>query len=89
MRLLEEHSGMGVDGIGEGDRASERQAAGVYGAGFTAGSLAGKGARRGTRGTGNKVSFDKKVCTSVHIIPTNHQQYLHFSSCHPHPLNIL
>ena len=36
-------SGMGVDGIGEvGDRASEGQAAGVYGAGFTAGSMAGK-----------------------------------------------
>ena len=35
-------SGMGVDRIGEvGDRASEGQAAGVYGAGFTAGSLAG------------------------------------------------
>ena len=33
----------GVDGIGEvGDRASEGQAAGVYGAGFTAGSMAGK-----------------------------------------------
>ena len=33
----------GIDGIGEvGDRASEGQAAGVYGAGFTAGSLAGK-----------------------------------------------
>ena len=43
-------SGMGVDGIGEvGDRASERQAAWVYGAGFTAGSLARKGARGGTR----------------------------------------
>ena len=29
---------MGVDGIGEiGDRASEGQAAGVYGAGFTVG----------------------------------------------------
>ena len=39
-----------------GNRASEGQAAGVYGAGFTAGSLAGKGARGGTRGTGNKVS---------------------------------
>ena len=39
---------MGVDGIGEvGDRASEGQAAGVYVAGFTAGSLAGKGARGG------------------------------------------
>ena len=35
--------GMDVDGIGEvGDRASEGQAAGVYGAGFTAGSMAGK-----------------------------------------------
>ena len=31
---------MGVDGIVEvGDRASEGQAAGVYGAGFTAGSM--------------------------------------------------
>ena len=30
---------MGVDGIGEvGDRASEGQADGMYGAGFTAGS---------------------------------------------------
>ena len=38
--------GMGLDGIGEvGDRASEGQAAGVYGAGLTVGSLAGKGAR--------------------------------------------
>ena len=35
--------GTGMDGIGEvGDRASEGQAAGVYGAGFTAGSMAGK-----------------------------------------------
>ena len=35
--------GMGVDGIGEvGDRASEGQAAGVYGTGVTAGSMAGK-----------------------------------------------
>jgi hypothetical protein len=33
-------SGMGVDRIGKvGDRANEGQAAGVYGAGFTAGSL--------------------------------------------------
>ena len=31
-------SGIGVDGIGEvGDRASEGQTAGMYGAGFTAG----------------------------------------------------
>ena len=36
-------SSMGVDRIGEvGDRASEGQAAGVCGAGFTAGSMAGK-----------------------------------------------
>ena len=43
---------MGVDGKDEvGDQASEGQAAGVYGAGFTAGSLAGKGAMGGTRGT--------------------------------------
>ena len=36
--------GMGVDGIGEfGDRASEGQATGEYGAGFTVGSLAGVG----------------------------------------------
>ena len=35
--------GMGVDGIGDvGDRASEGQAAGVFGAGFTVGSKAGK-----------------------------------------------
>ena len=38
-------SDMGLDRIGEiGDRASEGQAAGVYGAGFTAGSLARVGA---------------------------------------------
>ena len=55
-------SGMGVDRIGEvGDQASEGQAAGVYGVGFTAGSLAGKGTRGGTRGKGNKVSFDKEL----------------------------
>ena len=48
--------GMGVDGIGEvGVWISEGQAAGVYGAGFIAGSLAGKGSRGGTRGTGDKV----------------------------------
>ena len=34
---------------------------GCIGAGFRAGSLAGKGARGGTRGTGNKVSFDKEL----------------------------
>ena len=51
-----------MDGIGEvGDRASEGQAAEVYGAGFTAVSLAGKGARGGTRGTGNKVSSHKEL----------------------------
>jgi hypothetical protein len=42
---------MGVVCIGEvGDQASQGQAVGVYGAGFTAGSLAGKGARDGSRG---------------------------------------
>ena len=52
---------MGLDRIGEvGDRASG-QAAGYYGAGFTVGSLAGKGARGRTRGTGNKVSSDKEL----------------------------
>ena len=61
---------MGVDGIGEvGDQASERQAAVVFGAGFTAGSLTGKGARGGMRGTENKVSFDIYIslfiCTSL------------------------
>ena len=36
-------SGIDVNKIGEvSDRASEGQAAGVYGAGFTAGSMAGK-----------------------------------------------
>ena len=50
-------SSMGVDRIDEvGDWASEGQAAGVYGAGFT-----GKGARGWARGTGNKVSFDKEL----------------------------
>ena len=33
----------------------------MYGAGFTAGSLAGNGARGGMRGMGNKVSFDKEL----------------------------
>ena len=50
---------MGVDRIGEvGDREREGQVAGVYGAGFTAGSLAGNGARGGT---GDKVSIDKEL----------------------------
>ena len=53
---------MGADRIGEiGDRACEGQAAGVYGTGFTAGYLAGKGARGGTKGTGNKVGSDKEL----------------------------
>ena len=53
---------MGVDRIGEvGDLASVGQAAGVYGGGFTAGSLSGKGARGGTRGAENKVSSDKEL----------------------------
>ena len=42
--------GMSVDGIGEvGDRTGEGHAAGVYGAGFTAGSVARVRARRGAR----------------------------------------
>ena len=42
---------MGMYRIDEvGNRANEGQAAGVYGTGFTAGGLAGKGARGGTRG---------------------------------------
>ena len=50
---------MGVGRIGEvGDRASERQAAGGYGAGFTARSLASKRARDGTRGTEIKVNSE-------------------------------
>ena len=57
---------MGVDGLSEiGDRASERQAVGVYGAGLTAGSLARKGARGGTRWMGNKVSSDKELMEDV------------------------
>ena len=53
---------MGVDGISKvGDRASEGQAAEMYRAGFTAGSLTGRGARGGTREMGNKVSFDKEL----------------------------
>ena len=51
-------SGMGVNTIG--GRASEGQVARVYGAGFTVGCLARKGARGGMRGTGNKVSCDKE-----------------------------
>ena len=55
-------SGMGVDRIGEvGDRASEGQAAGMYEAGYTVGSPAGKRARGGTRVTGDKVSIDKEL----------------------------
>ena len=34
------------------------------------------------------INVDKLgFCTSVHNRPTNHQQYLHFSSCNPHPPN--
>ena len=47
--VAEGSSGMGVERIGEiGDRASERQVAGMYGTGFTAMCLARKGARGGT-----------------------------------------
>ena len=55
-------SGMGVDRIGEvGNRASQGQAAGVYGAGFTVGSLARKVARGRLRGTTKKVCSDKEL----------------------------
>ena len=48
-------SGMEVDKIGEvSDRVSEGQAAGVYGTGFTAGSLAKLGARDRMRGQGSR-----------------------------------
>ena len=34
------------------------------------------------------INVDKLgFCTSVHNRPTNQQQYLHFSSCNPHPPN--
>ena len=60
--VAEGASGVGVDRIGEdGDIASEGNAAGVYGAGFTEGSLARKAARGGTKGMGNKVSSDKEL----------------------------
>ena len=56
--IAERASGMDVDKIGEvDDRASEGHAAGVYGAGFIAGSLARKRTWGATRGTENKVSF--------------------------------
>ena len=62
--------GMGVDGIGEvGDWASEGQAAGVNGTGFTAGSLAGKGARGGMRGTEDKVSISRSSFLSMTQVP--------------------
>ena len=47
MRLLEEQVAWVWIGW-MSNRASEGQAAGLYGAGFAAGSLAGKGARGGT-----------------------------------------
>jgi hypothetical protein len=53
---------MGADRIGEvGDRASEGQAAGVYGSGFTTGSLERVGASGGMRGMRIKVSSDKEL----------------------------
>ena len=60
MRLLEEQVVcVGVNRIGEiHGRASEGQAAGSYGAGFTARALTRKGAKGGL---GNKVSSDKEL----------------------------
>ena len=50
-----------MDRISEvGDRASG-QAVGVYGTGFTAGSLARKGARYEMREKKNKISSDKEL----------------------------
>ena len=50
-----------MDRIGEvADRASEGQAAGVYGTGFRARSLAKVGARDGRWGPGNKAGSDKE-----------------------------
>ena len=47
---------MGEDRIVElGDRAREGEAAGVYGAGFTARPLAGKGVRSWLRGRGARL----------------------------------
>ena len=52
---------MDVDRIGEVcDRGNEGQAAGVYGACFTVGFLARKGARGRSREMGKKVSSDKE-----------------------------
>ena len=60
--VAERVCGMGADRIGGiGDRASERQAAGCMGAGFTPRPRTRKGARDGLRGTGNKISSDKEL----------------------------
>ena len=59
-------SGMDVDKIGEiCDRASEGQAAGVYGTGFTAGSLAKVGARDRTWVLGIEVGSDINSIQSI------------------------
>ena len=51
---------MGVNRIGEvGDRDSERQAAGVYGIGFTAGSLVRLYSKKGHGGWGLKLVLMK------------------------------
>jgi hypothetical protein len=61
MRLLEEQMSWVWIVQVHCDRASEGRAAGVYGAGFTAGSLARLEARGGTRGLGIKVSSGKEL----------------------------
>ena len=58
MRLLEEQVAWVWIGW-MSNRASEGQAAGLYGAGFAAGSLAGKGDRGGMRGTGTRLGLTR------------------------------
>ena len=72
---------MGVDGIGEvGDRANERQAAGVYGAGFTSGSLAGKGARGGTSNN-FLLNFPPSIPHNPLVAPFKNSLVTPFVSC--------
>ena len=60
-------SSMGVDRIGEvGGRASEGQAAGMYGTGFTAKFLAGVGARNRTWEPG--IEVDKELMEFVRMV---------------------
>ena len=51
------------------NRTSEGQAAGVFAAGFTVGSLAWVGARCGTRGPRIKVRPDKELMKVLRYLP--------------------